>query len=154
MLELPAGKPRALLAVLLLHPGEVVSVDKLVDELWGEHPPPTAAKNVQGYVARLRRTLGDDALVTKAPGYALRVDGRVLDAARFQELLEEARHEDPASGRRAAPEAPFPSGVGLRSRTSPTSRSRRTKSDGSRTCDSQRWRTGSRPTWLSVATTT
>src|SRR5262249_57382552 len=54
-LELPAGKPRALLAVLLLSRGEVVSVDRLVDELWGERPPPTAAKNVQGYVAPLRR---------------------------------------------------------------------------------------------------
>lgn len=93
---LPAGKPRALLAVLLLHPGEIVSVDTLVEELWGEQPPPTAAKNVQGYVARLRRTLGDDALVTQAPGYALRADGRWLDAARFQELVEEARHDDPA----------------------------------------------------------
>jgi peptide/nickel transport system substrate-binding protein len=96
LLELPAGKPRALLAILLLHPGEVVSVDTLVDELWGEQPPPTAAKNVQGYVARLRKTLGDDALVTQAPGYALRADGQWLDAARFQELVEEARHEDPA----------------------------------------------------------
>jgi ABC-type transport system substrate-binding protein/DNA-binding SARP family transcriptional activator/DNA-binding beta-propeller fold protein YncE len=94
-LELPAGKPRALLAVLLLRRGEVVSVDRLVDELWGERPPPTAAKNVQGYVARLRRILGDGALLTQAPGYALRVEA--LDAARFQALLEEARHEEPAA---------------------------------------------------------
>jgi peptide/nickel transport system substrate-binding protein len=94
-LELPAGKPRALLAVLLLHRGEVVSVDRLVDELWGERPPPTAAKNLQGYVARLRRTLGNGALVTQAPGYALRVDA--LDAARFQALVEEARHEEPSA---------------------------------------------------------
>jgi ABC-type transport system substrate-binding protein/DNA-binding SARP family transcriptional activator/streptogramin lyase len=94
-LELPAGKPRALLAVLLLRPGEVVSVDRLVDELWGERPPPTATKNLQGYVARLRRVLGNGALVTQAPGYALRVDA--LDAARFQALVEEARHEEPAA---------------------------------------------------------
>jgi ABC-type transport system substrate-binding protein/DNA-binding SARP family transcriptional activator/DNA-binding beta-propeller fold protein YncE len=93
-LDLPAGKPRALLAVLLLHQGEVVSVDRLVDELWGEAPPPTAAKNVQGYVARLRRVLGNGTLVTRAPGYALRVEA--LDAARFQTLVEEARHEEPA----------------------------------------------------------
>jgi ABC-type transport system substrate-binding protein/DNA-binding SARP family transcriptional activator len=96
VLELPAGKPRALLAVLLVHPGEVVSVDTLVDELWGESPPPTAAKNVQGYVARLRKALGDDTLVTQAPGYALRIDDQSLDAARFQALVEEARHEEPA----------------------------------------------------------
>jgi ABC-type transport system substrate-binding protein/DNA-binding SARP family transcriptional activator len=94
-LELPAGKPRALLAVLLLHGGEVVSVDRLVDELWGERPPPTAAKNLQGYVARLRRVLGNGALQTQAPGYALRVDA--LDAMSFQALVEEARHEEPAS---------------------------------------------------------
>jgi ABC-type transport system substrate-binding protein/DNA-binding SARP family transcriptional activator/streptogramin lyase len=72
----------------------VVSVDRLVDELWGEHPPPTAPKNVQGYVARLRRVLGNGALVTQAPGYALRVEA--LDAQRFQALVEEARHEEPA----------------------------------------------------------
>jgi ABC-type transport system substrate-binding protein/DNA-binding SARP family transcriptional activator/streptogramin lyase len=94
-LELPAGKPRALLAVLLLNRGEVVSVDRLVDELWGEQPPPTAAKNVQGYVARLRRVLGDGALHTQSPGYALRADA--LDAARFETLVEEARHEEPAA---------------------------------------------------------
>jgi ABC-type transport system substrate-binding protein/DNA-binding SARP family transcriptional activator/DNA-binding beta-propeller fold protein YncE len=92
-LELPAGKPRALLAVLLLSRGEVVSVDRLVDELWGEQPPPTAAKNVQGYVARLRRVLGDGVLLTQAPGYALRAGA--LDATRFQAFVEEARHEEP-----------------------------------------------------------
>jgi ABC-type transport system substrate-binding protein/DNA-binding SARP family transcriptional activator/DNA-binding beta-propeller fold protein YncE len=99
-LEVPAGKPRALLAVLLLRAGEVVSVDTLVDELWGEQPPATAAKNVQVYVARLRRALGEGVLVTQSPGYALRVDGEQLDAARFQALVEEARLEEPA---RAAP---------------------------------------------------
>jgi ABC-type transport system substrate-binding protein/DNA-binding SARP family transcriptional activator/streptogramin lyase len=94
-LDLPAGKPRALLALLLLRRGEVVAVDTLVDELWGESPPQTAAKNVQGYVARLRRTLGDDALVTRAPGYALQLEDGALDAARFQALVEQARHEEP-----------------------------------------------------------
>src|SRR5690242_6099961 len=94
-LELPAGKPRALLAVLLLSQGEVVSVDRIVDALWGDQPPPTAAKNVQGYVARLRRVLGNGALLTQAPGYALRVEA--LDAARFQALVDQARHEEPAA---------------------------------------------------------
>ena len=96
-LDLPAGKPRALLALLLLRRGEVVSVDALVDELWGESPPQTAAKNVQGYVARLRRTLGDGALTTRAPGYALQLEDGALDAARFQSLVEQARHEEPAA---------------------------------------------------------
>ena len=96
LVELPAGKPRALLALLLLRRGEVVSMDTLVDELWGESPPQTAAKNVQGYVARLRRTLGDGVLVTRAPGYALQLDGDAVDAARFQALIEQARHDEPA----------------------------------------------------------
>ena len=80
-----------------------MSVDRLVDELWGERPPPTAAKNVQGYVARLRRVLGDGALLTQAPGYALRVDA--LDATRFQALVEEARHEEPVTAARRLEEA-------------------------------------------------
>ena len=96
-LDLPAGKPRALLALLLLRRGDVVPVDTLVDELWGESPPQTAAKNVQGYVARLRRTLGDGALTTRAPGYALQLEDGALDAARFQSLVEQARHEEPAA---------------------------------------------------------
>ena len=83
-----------MLALLVLRAGEVVSiVDTLVDELWGEQPPPTAAKNVQGYVVRLRKVLGDGVLVTQAPGYALRVDVGRLDAARFQALVEDARLE-------------------------------------------------------------
>jgi DNA-binding SARP family transcriptional activator len=100
LLELPAGKPRALLAVLLLHGGAVVSVDTLVDEVWGGQPPATAAKNVQGYVARLRRQLGDGVLVTQAPGYALRVDDERVDARRFQALVEEARSEPAGTARR------------------------------------------------------
>jgi len=97
VLEIPAGKPRALLALLLLRRGEVVSVDTLVDELWGETPPQTAAKNVQGYVARLRRALGDGMLATRSPGYALRLDDGALDSARFEALVEQARHDEPAT---------------------------------------------------------
>ncbi len=61
------------------------------------NPPPTAAKNVQGYVARLRRTLGEGVLVTQTPGYALRIDEQLLDSSRFRALVEEARHEEPAA---------------------------------------------------------
>jgi ABC-type transport system substrate-binding protein/DNA-binding SARP family transcriptional activator len=95
-LELPAGKARALLALLLLHRSEVVSVDTLVDGLWGERPPATAAKNVQVYVSHLRKTLGDGTLLTRAPGYVLRLEPGQLDADRFQALLEEARGQQPA----------------------------------------------------------
>jgi ABC-type transport system substrate-binding protein/DNA-binding SARP family transcriptional activator/streptogramin lyase len=97
VVDLPAGKPRALLALLILRRGVVVSVDTLVDELWGESPPQTAAKNIQGYVARLRRALGDGVVATRAPGYALQLDDDALDAARFQAFLEQARHEEPAT---------------------------------------------------------
>jgi ABC-type transport system substrate-binding protein/DNA-binding SARP family transcriptional activator len=95
-LELPAGKSRALLALLLLHRNEVVSVDTLVDGLWGERPPATAAKNVQVYVSHLRKTLGDGMLLTRTPGYVLRLEPGRLDADRFQALLEEARGQQPA----------------------------------------------------------
>jgi DNA-binding SARP family transcriptional activator len=57
LIELPAGKPRVLLARLLLDAGRAVSVDRLVAGLWGEPPPATAGKVVQGYVSRLRRLL-------------------------------------------------------------------------------------------------
>jgi len=97
VLEIPAGKPRALLALLLLRRGEVVSVDTLVDELWGQTPPQTAAKNVQGYVARLRRALGDGMLATRSHGYALRLDDGALDSARFEALVDQARHDEPAA---------------------------------------------------------
>jgi DNA-binding SARP family transcriptional activator len=52
-IELPAGKSRTLLALLLLEAGRVVSVDRIIDALWGERPPATAAKVVQGHVSRL-----------------------------------------------------------------------------------------------------
>jgi DNA-binding winged helix-turn-helix (wHTH) protein len=65
---------RALLAVLLLHRGEVVSIDRLIDELWGEAPPATAAKTAQVYVSHLRRVLGSGVIVTAGRGYRLAVE--------------------------------------------------------------------------------
>lgn len=88
---LGAAKHRALLGALLLHPNEVVSIDRLVDELWGERPPATATKLVQGYVYALRKQLDADTLVTQAPGYRIRLDPSELDLAEFQRLVEEAR---------------------------------------------------------------
>ena len=85
------AKQRALLGVLLLHANEVVSTTRLVDELWGERPPATAEKLVQGYVHALRKQLGPDALVTQAPGYKLRLDPRALDLLEFERLTNDAR---------------------------------------------------------------
>lgn len=90
--EIGGGKQRALLAILLLQANEVVSSDRLIDELWEEPPPATAAKALHVLVSQLRRALGSgDALVTRAPGYALRLEPGSLDTDRFESLLAEGR---------------------------------------------------------------
>jgi DNA-binding SARP family transcriptional activator len=70
-LVLGGPKLQALLAVLLVHRGEVVSTDRLIDALWGERASGTAAKTVQVYVSNLRKALGDGLLVTRGHGYLL-----------------------------------------------------------------------------------
>lgn len=94
-LELGGVKQRSLLAVLLLHSNEVISVDRLIDELWGASPPRTAAKSIQVYVSRFRKQFGDDRIVTQPPGYALRADASELDVARAEQLIASAEHADP-----------------------------------------------------------
>jgi DNA-binding SARP family transcriptional activator/tetratricopeptide (TPR) repeat protein len=96
---LPAARGRALLAILVLHAGEAVSVEWLIDELWGEHPPATAGTVVQGLVLRLRRLLeprrhtGEPPAIlrTVAGGYVLAVEPDAVDAHRFKRLLDRAR---------------------------------------------------------------
>ena len=90
-LALGGAKQRALLAVLLLHRGEVVSSDGLIDALWGERPPPTAAKSVQVYVSHLRKALGEGRLITRGGGYALAVAAGELDVERFEGLAADGR---------------------------------------------------------------
>src|SRR5262249_28791423 len=79
--QLPLGPPkrRAVLAVLLLRRNVLVPTATLVDELWGERPPATAVKALQGHVSRLRRVLGQGAIETQPLGYLLRVEHRTLD---------------------------------------------------------------------------
>ena len=87
-------KERLVLAVLLLHANEVVSRDRLIDELWGESPPPTAKKAVNVYVSKLRRTLthdGADPIQTVAGGYRLSIDAHRLDSTQVQQLFIRAR---------------------------------------------------------------
>jgi DNA-binding SARP family transcriptional activator len=98
--RLGGGRQRALLALFLLHRGETLSTERLVDELWGERPPATAAKTVQVYISRLRKTLAggesDDpagVVVTREHGYELRLDPERLDAHRFERLVAEGRSE-------------------------------------------------------------
>jgi DNA-binding SARP family transcriptional activator len=90
-ISLPAAKPRALLAALLLSSNRVVSVGRLTEDLWGEEPPETATKALQGYVSQLRKALGADRLLTKPPGYSLRVEEGELDLDRFERLAREGR---------------------------------------------------------------
>ena len=87
---LPGGKPKALLARLLLEPGRVVPADTLVDDLWRE-PPASAYKVVQVYVSQVRKALGADAIETRAPGYLVRASADESDLGRFEQLAEQAR---------------------------------------------------------------
>ena len=90
-LRLGGAQQRALLAVLLIYRGEVLSTDRLIDELWADRPPPTAAKTVQGYVSQLRRVLGEEAIVTRGHGYRLAVVSDQVDVARFEALVSEGQ---------------------------------------------------------------
>jgi DNA-binding SARP family transcriptional activator len=87
--HIEGGKERALLAFLLLHAGEPVSVDRLIDELWGDSPPVTARKSVQVRVAGLRRALRGDILVTRGDAYLVRFEPNQLDLQRFEQLLSD-----------------------------------------------------------------
>jgi WD40 repeat protein/DNA-binding SARP family transcriptional activator len=92
-------KERLLLALLLTQPNRIVPVEVLIRGLWGEHLPPTALKTLQSHVMRLRQALepgrgrgaAGEILVTRQPGYLLRVSPGALDATRFMELTAAAR---------------------------------------------------------------
>jgi DNA-binding SARP family transcriptional activator len=99
---LPAGKPLTLLRVLLLNRDHVVSAETLVDELWGQEPPETAMKALQGHVSQLRKALGAERLITKPPGYALRVEEGELDLDRFEQLVRQGREHLAAGDAKAA----------------------------------------------------
>jgi DNA-binding SARP family transcriptional activator len=97
-LRLGSIKHRMLLAKLLLHPNQVVSTEELIEAVWGEEPPPTVKQSLQNHVAALRKAIetGNGAgpprtLVTRDPGYLLRVDPERLDLHRFQRLDREGR---------------------------------------------------------------
>jgi DNA-binding SARP family transcriptional activator len=84
-------KPRALLAVLLLHANEVVPPDRLIDDLWGEDSPERAAAALRVNVSRLRKALPQDVLTTRSPGYVVRIEPDELDLHRFERLVDEGR---------------------------------------------------------------
>lgn len=97
LISVGSGRQRKLLAVLLVRANEVVSTDRLIHDLWGDSPPESAPKALQGYVSQLRRLLGRELLVTEPPGYALRVPAERVDAAQFERIVAEARSAKPAA---------------------------------------------------------
>ena len=114
VLSLGGTKQRALLAVLLLHPNELVSRDRLIDELWGSRAPPGAAHNLEVYVSRLRKALRANGeagtpLQTRPGGYLLRLEPGQLDVEEFESLLARGRQSlaegDPAGAVDALDEA-------------------------------------------------
>jgi len=93
-LPIRGAKQRTLLASLLLHAGETVSRDRLIDELWGERAPESAGHRLEEHVSQLRKVLhrnGEKLVVTRPGGYLLRLTGESLDVAKFQRLMEEGR---------------------------------------------------------------
>ena len=90
---LGGAKQRAVLAMLGLEANRAVSADRLIEGLWGEEPPPSAAKMVQNYVWRLRKVLADDGgaeICTRGRGYELRIDPELVDVVRCERLMAEA----------------------------------------------------------------
>ena len=105
-IQLPGGRQRALLAILLLRRGEVISAERLIEELYGGEPPPSAATALRAHVSRLRRALGrDDVLVTRGGGYALEVTPDSVDSERFERLLTAGRGQRTAGNPAEAAES-------------------------------------------------
>src|SRR5918994_293104 len=105
ILDVRRQKQRALLALLALRAGEVVPTDRLVDELWGDEPPKAAVGSLQNFVSELRKMLGAEVLVTRAPGYLLDIPRDAVDVHRFERIVREAGSEGPeqrAAGLREA----------------------------------------------------
>jgi DNA-binding SARP family transcriptional activator len=93
-LTLGGQKQRALLGLLLIHAGEVLATDRIVDELWGGEPPRTATTSLWNLVTQLRKVLPADVLVTKPPGYLLQIETQQLDLGRFESLVAQARRQE------------------------------------------------------------
>ena len=84
-------RQRAVLASLALHANEVVPSEQLLVNLWGEDSPPSAANALQAAISRVRRALPPGRLITKAPGYLLRIFPDELDVSQFEQLVSEGR---------------------------------------------------------------
>jgi DNA-binding SARP family transcriptional activator len=149
---LAEGRQRSVLVFLLLHRNETVPSERLIDALWGERPPPTAAKVLQNQVSQLRRALDDregERLQTRGRGYALRVGPAELDLDRFEELAsagaEALERDAPAEAAERLREALALCGA-RRSATWRTSRSPSRRSRAWRSAGSSCWNSASMPT--------
>src|SRR3954462_9729044 len=94
VIELPRPKQRALLACLVLRAGEVVSVEQLYEDLWGEQVPATARASLQNFVSQVRRELGADVIEKRPPGYRLAAAPDCVDLVRFERLVEGAQRRE------------------------------------------------------------
>ncbi|MGB7239453.1 MAG: BTAD domain-containing putative transcriptional regulator [Rhodococcus sp. (in: high G+C Gram-positive bacteria)] len=112
-INLGGPRQRAVLAILLIARGDIVSVDKLTDDLWNGEPPPRAIGALQAYISNLRRVLEPDRaprtassiLVSKAPGYAIRLPTEAVDAWHFEKSIRDADGREPAIRRRILADA-------------------------------------------------
>jgi DNA-binding winged helix-turn-helix (wHTH) protein len=151
-IALGGAKQRAVLAMLALRANAPVSVDQLVEGLWGERPPPSAPKLVQHYVSQLRKHVdGERAeIVTRGRGYELRLPEAAIDALRFERLVTTAAAQN--TGRPAPLVRRCRCGAVRRSTTSPTSRSPPPRSAVSRTSGSARASLPSTTPWQRAST--
>ena len=90
-IDLPPGRARTLLLLMLTRPNEALTIDALVEELWNGDPPPSAGKIVQGYVGQLRRALGNERIATRGHGYAICLEDGELDVELVEALRAESR---------------------------------------------------------------
>jgi predicted ATPase/DNA-binding SARP family transcriptional activator len=102
-----SSKQRLLLSALLVHLGEVVSVDRLADIVWSGEPPPSAGASLKTYVWRLREVLGPEVIATRPPGYMLELGAHQLDSRDFERLLRDGAVDDALALWRGRPFAEF-----------------------------------------------
>src|SRR5438128_3443453 len=93
IVPLGGARQRAVLALLLTRANEVVSTDRLVDELWGAQPPKAALNTIQYYVSQLRKLLSAERIETRPPGYRIRIESGELDLQRFERLVNDGSNE-------------------------------------------------------------